>query len=75
MFANIKSHEFLGFQIIEGESKPIYFDFYTKKYKTMKTLFRIMKNKQTKEEIKIFNGMYWEFLEDELIDDKFKTNN
>lgn len=70
-----KTHQFVGFQLIENEMKPIYYDFYTKQYKTLKTLLRIMKDKQTKEEVKIFNGMYWEFLEEEIIDGRLKKNN
>lgn len=62
-----KYHECIGFGEVNGEIKPIYFDKEKKRYKILVTSTRKIRDKSTKEEVLIFNGMEWVFLDESEI--------
>ncbi|MGL6185588.1 MAG: hypothetical protein ACRC1T_09450 [Clostridium chrysemydis] len=62
-----KYHTCIGFGEVDGIIKPIYFDKKEKKYKILETSVRKIKNKATKEEVEVFNGMNWRFLDESEI--------
>ena len=59
-----KYHKCIEFGEVNGEVKPIYFDKEKRMYKVMQTNVRKIKDKVTKEEILIFNGMEWKYLDE-----------
>lgn len=62
-----KYHKCIGFAEIEGEVKPVYFDKEKRAYKVLVTSMKKIKDKSTKEEILIFNGMDWKYLDENEI--------
>lgn len=62
-----KHHKFIGFWRVDGETKPVYFDKEKRRYKVMQSNIRKIKDKATKEEILILNGIDWRFLDESEI--------
>lgn len=62
-----KYHRCIGFGEVDGEIKPIYFDKDKKRYKILVIFIRKIKDKATKEEVLIFNGMEWKYLNESEI--------
>lgn len=62
-----KYHECIGFGEVNGEVKPIYFDKEKRMYKVMQSNVGKIKDKSTKEEVLIFNGMGWKYLNESEI--------
>lgn len=62
-----KYHKCIGFGEINGEVKPIYFDKEKRMYKVLQASVRKIKDKTTREEMLIFNGMNWRFLDESEI--------
>ncbi|MGL5315376.1 MAG: hypothetical protein ACRCX2_33215 [Paraclostridium sp.] len=59
--------KFIGFNMVDGETKAIYIDKVTKQYQTLITNIRKIKNKETGEFEEIYNGMSWRILVPEEI--------
>ncbi|MGL5458126.1 MAG: hypothetical protein ACRDBY_00765 [Cetobacterium sp.] len=59
--------KFIGFYKVEGETKAVYFEKTTRRYKILVTKKGKIKDKKTGEVIETFNGMNWEYVtEDKL---------
>ncbi|MGL5646888.1 MAG: hypothetical protein ACRDDY_03470 [Clostridium sp.] len=60
-------HKFIGFYKVNGETKAVCFEKLTRMYKTLITKKGVLKDKKTGEKIETFNGMIWQYVnEDEL---------
>lgn len=62
-----KYHKCIGFGKVNGEVKPIYFDKEKRMCKVMQSNVGKIKDKSTKEEVLIFNGMGWKYLNESEI--------
>lgn len=60
-------HKFIGFYKVNNETKAVYFEKSTRRYKILETNSRVMVCKNPKENYEVYYGMNWRYVnEDEL---------
>ena len=58
---------FVGFGLVDGETKAIYFDSELRGYAILVTTKKKVKDKRTKEEYEVYMGMSWGYVSERNI--------